>query len=79
VVVREGKLNNPRLHGRPLRHIRLPGDVLILGLRRSGEALVPRGDTVLQLGDVLMLVGRQEGVQQAIAWLVGYHTEALWL
>jgi Trk K+ transport system NAD-binding subunit len=58
VVVREGKLNNPRLHGRPLRHIRLPGDVLILGLRRSGEALVPRGDTVLQLGDVLMLVGR---------------------
>ena len=79
VIVREGVLNNPRLHGLPLRHIRLPGDVLILGLRRSGEALVPRGDTVLELGDVLMLVGRQEGVQQAIAWLVGYHTEALWL
>jgi CPA2 family monovalent cation:H+ antiporter-2 len=69
VEVREVALNNPRLDRRPLQRIRLPGDALVLGLRREGEVLVPHGNTTLRRGDVLMLVGHPDELRQAMAWL----------
>lgn len=69
VEVREVVLNNPRLDGRPLQRIRLPGDALVLGLRRRGDVLVPHGNTILRQGDVLMLVGHPDELHQAMAWL----------
>jgi Kef-type K+ transport system membrane component KefB/Trk K+ transport system NAD-binding subunit len=69
VEVREIAMHNPRFNGRRLRHIRLPGDALVLGLRRGGEILVPHGDTKLQQGDLLMLVGHQDSLQQALIQL----------
>lgn len=66
VEIREIELNNPRLHRRRLRHIHMPGDALVLGLRRDGEILVPHGDTELRQGDLLMLVGHQEALQYAM-------------
>ena len=69
VEIREGTLNNPQLEGRPLRRIKLPGDVLILGLRRGDDVLVPHGNTRLRQGDVLMLVGHPDELHQAKTWL----------
>jgi Trk K+ transport system NAD-binding subunit len=69
VEVREVELTNPRFDRRPLRQIRLPGDALILGLRRSGEILVPHGDTNLELGDLIMLVGHQDSLHKAMVRL----------
>jgi Kef-type K+ transport system membrane component KefB/Trk K+ transport system NAD-binding subunit len=69
VEVREGVFNNPRLDGLPLRRIQLPGEALVLGLRRHGDLLVPDGHTVLRQGDVLMLVGHPDALHQAMAWL----------
>ncbi len=69
VEVREGVLNNPGLDGRPLRRVQLQGDVLILGLRRGDDVLVPHGNTNLRQGDILMLVGHPDELQQAISWL----------
>ncbi len=69
VTVREAVLSNRLLDGHTLRRIRLPGGALVLGMRRQGEVLVPRGDTVAYLGDILMLVGDPEGLQRAIKWL----------
>jgi CPA2 family monovalent cation:H+ antiporter-2 len=69
VEVREVALNNPRLDRRPLQRIRLPGDALVLGLRREGEVLVPHGNTTVRQGDVLMLVGHPDELRQAMAWL----------
>jgi Trk K+ transport system NAD-binding subunit len=66
VELREVELRNPALFSRYLRHIRLPGDALVLGLRRRGEVLVPHGNTKLQRGDLVMLVGHRETLQQAI-------------
>jgi CPA2 family monovalent cation:H+ antiporter-2 len=43
--------------GRTLRQLSLPGDVLVLALRRQGDSLVPHGSTRLELGDRLTLVG----------------------
>jgi Trk K+ transport system NAD-binding subunit len=61
--------NNPRLDGLPLQRIQLPGDVLVLGLRRGDDVLVPHGDTVLRKDDVLMLVGHPDGLREALARL----------
>jgi Trk K+ transport system NAD-binding subunit len=69
VEVREGVLDNPALDGRPLRRVELPGDVLMLGLRRGGDVLVPHGETVLRQGDVLMLVGHPDDLNRAMDWL----------
>ncbi len=69
VEIREGVLNNPPLNGRLLKRIQLPGDVLILGLRRGDDLLVPHGDTKLRQGDVLMLVGHPDELHEAMTWL----------
>ena len=69
VTVREATLSNTLLHGKPLRRVEIPGEALVLGLRRRGQVLVPHGDTVLHTGDILMLVGHPEGLHQAQAWI----------
>lgn len=46
--------------GVPLRDLRLPGDVLILGITRSGQSIVPHGFTTIQLQDEITLVGEPE-------------------
>lgn len=69
VEIREIELNNPRLDRRRLRHVRLPGDALVLGLRRNGEILVPHGNTKLRQGDLLMLVGHQSALERAVIHL----------
>jgi trk system potassium uptake protein TrkA len=69
VTMIETVLTNPLLDSQPLRRIRIPGDALVIGLRRDGDVLVPHGDTVLCQDDVLMLVGHPEDLQQATAWI----------
>jgi Trk K+ transport system NAD-binding subunit len=66
VEVREVELNNARFDGRPVRQIRLPGDALILAIRRNGEVLVPHGNTRLRQGDLLMLVGHQDSLAESL-------------
>ncbi len=61
----EGVMLNRALAGRPLRRVRLPGSTLVLGLRREGEALLPHGDTILKLWDVITLVGPPEDLREA--------------
>ena len=55
--VSEVWLHNPLYDEMALRDIVLPGDVLILSIRRAGEFIVPRGNTQLEYGDHLTLVG----------------------
>jgi Kef-type K+ transport system membrane component KefB/Trk K+ transport system NAD-binding subunit len=65
--ITEVALRNPSLAGEPLRNVRIPGDALVMGLRRKKEILVPRGDTKLRLGDLVMLAGRQDSLRRAVA------------
>lgn len=51
--------------GKPLRELSLPGDVLVLAMRRNGDYLVPHGQTRLASGDLLTLVGSLEWVEPA--------------
>jgi len=41
--------------GRPVRALELPGGILLTAIHRGHETLIPRGDTVLQQGDELVL------------------------
>lgn len=57
--------------GRPLREVPLPRDVLILLVRRNGRQVIPHGDTVLQPGDAVTLVGGRRSTTEAARLLEG--------
>jgi len=63
--VMEALVCNPEFSGQPLRKLTLPGDVLVLALRREGELLVPHGNTPIHLGDRLTIVGSTDDIQKA--------------
>jgi len=52
--------------GLPLREVRLPHRSLVIGLVREGEALVPRGDTVLKGRDHVFLIGERKRMPEVI-------------
>ena len=58
--------------GRTIRQLEMPGDVLILALRRDGELMVPHGDTRLKCGDCLTLAGSDDYIASArqLFWAV---------
>jgi Trk K+ transport system NAD-binding subunit len=51
--------------GQPLRQISLPPEVLVVSIRRGGHRIVPNGDTALEYGDRLTLVGPAEKIRSA--------------
>ena len=57
-------VQNPQVVAKPLHQINLPGDLLVLALRRQGELLVPHGDTRLEESDHLTLVGSLEFIEE---------------
>ena len=62
----------PSFNDKALRDVDLPGDVLILSIRRAGEFIVPRGNTQLEHGDHLTLVGGFDHLQEARALFSGF-------
>ncbi len=73
--VSEVEVHNPLVVEKALRQIHLPGDLLVLALRRQGELLVPHGNTRLEEGDHLTLVGSLEYIEdgQRLFALDGHH------
>ena len=47
----------------PIRSLELPGGSLIVMIRRGHELVVPRGDTVLAVGDRLTIIGDAPGIE----------------
>ncbi|MDE0199628.1 MAG: monovalent cation:proton antiporter family protein [Caldilineaceae bacterium] len=65
--VSEVWVHNHDYGDKALRELMLPGDVLILSIRRDGEFIVPRGNTQLEYGDHLTLVGTFDHLHAARA------------
>lgn len=61
----EAVIRNMRFEGLPINALQLPANSMIMGIRRDGDFIVPRGDTLLRFGDVVMLVGNVEDVEEA--------------
>ena len=53
---------------RPLRSVRVPEHVLIALVRRASRTFVPRGDTRLEEGDVLVLLSTRRYESEMRAW-----------
>jgi Kef-type K+ transport system membrane component KefB/Trk K+ transport system NAD-binding subunit len=67
--ISEVSVLNPELVGRRLRDLQLPGDFLVLAIRRAGELVIPHGNSMLVFGDRLTLVGDLEEFEDVKAWL----------
>ncbi|HSO28025.1 MAG TPA: cation:proton antiporter, partial [Anaerolineales bacterium] len=61
----EVEVHNHQYVLRRLREINLPGDVLILAVRRNGELLVPHGETLIERFDHLTLAGSLDSIEEA--------------
>lgn len=55
-----------------LKQLSLPGDVLIMALRRHDEMLIPHGNTRLQIGDYITLSGTNDCIEIARKMFSGY-------
>jgi trk system potassium uptake protein TrkA len=62
VVLHEG---SPAV-GRALKDLRLPHESLIVGVVRRGEALVPRGNTVLEQRDHVLLISGRRRISEVV-------------
>ena len=62
VVLNEG---SPAV-GRALKEVNLPEGSLVVGVVRRGEALVPRGHTVLELRDHVLLISGRRRISEAV-------------
>jgi Kef-type K+ transport system membrane component KefB len=69
--VREVSVRNPDFFGRALSKVDLPGDLLIMAMRRDGQLMVPHGGTVLNAGDHLTIVGSLDCVERSREMLSG--------
>ncbi len=69
VEVGEAVVRNRRVVNLPLRRLRLPGNALILSIRRDNVVIVPHGDAVLRRGDRVALIGSPESIVEAIQLL----------
>jgi Kef-type K+ transport system membrane component KefB/Trk K+ transport system NAD-binding subunit len=73
--IAEIRLRNSGVVGRRLRSLRMPGDMLVLAIRRDGQLLIPRGDTQLAHGDRLTILGQQAELKSIREWLSGWAAE----
>ena len=68
VEIRDVPLTKSSLFGKPLRQIQFPGNALIIGIRRASEIIVPDNDTVTSVGDILLLIGSVDSLEEAEAF-----------
>ncbi|RLD23531.1 MAG: potassium transporter TrkA [Bacteroidetes bacterium] len=52
------------LHGVYLRNLRLPSDVIVLGIKRKGQMIISHGYTRLRLRDVVTIVGEEDSLEE---------------
>ncbi|MEZ4580683.1 MAG: cation:proton antiporter [Caldilineaceae bacterium] len=58
-------VTNPDVDGRLIRDLRLPTDVLVLGIKRNGHSILPSGYTHLHVLDDITLVGKPDSLEEA--------------
>ncbi|NCB51020.1 MAG: sodium:proton antiporter [Clostridia bacterium] len=57
ICIREIVLTNEESCDKPLRDIKFPSGCRVFMIMREGEELLPDGDTVMKMGDILLVAG----------------------
>ncbi len=70
--LRTMRVESTTVDGRTLRELDLPRELLLIGLEREGQRLLPRGDTRLLRGDRLTALGTQAELARLTLLLGGY-------
>ncbi len=65
VEVGEAVLGNTTFEGLPLRLLQLPGNAMIVSIRRDTATVVPHGDITLEDGDHLAMIGSHQSLTDA--------------
>ena len=55
--------------GKAIKEIPLPRECLIASVRRGGQVFIPHGETVLQAGDVLVVVAAEDAAREEVVRL----------
>lgn len=63
-LIEADALETSPMVGRPLKDVKLPAGVLIGALVRKGEVITPRGTTVVQVGDRVVVFSINESVKK---------------
>jgi len=59
-------LYGSRYLGRPLKELHLPGDCLILSIKRDWEFFIPSGNTILKKEDTVTILRSEEFVAELV-------------
>jgi len=62
VLLQARPADSAEIYGRPLESIERPADWILTGIHRTSGTVIPRGDTVLQAGDLLYAIGPTETI-----------------
>lgn len=57
-------IHNPQYLNQPLKEVEFPSDLLVVAVRKEGELIIPRGDTVLIAGDYVSVLGSKNCVDE---------------
>jgi len=63
--IMEVRVSNRKVIGKAIKDITLPKDSLIVMVRRGDESLIAHGDTTLEEGDHVTIVGKMDAVREA--------------
>ena len=61
--------NNLNVTGIPLRKLELPPNVLVVGILRGGEMIIPHGESTLEYLDNVFFLGAKESIDKVETWL----------
>ncbi|QSO50936.1 cation:proton antiporter [Alicyclobacillus curvatus] len=64
--IQEVRLTSHALHGLRLMDIRFPGNLLVMSILRDGTQIVPHGQTELNVGDTVIVVGQREDISDFV-------------
>jgi Kef-type K+ transport system membrane component KefB len=64
-AIQEVTVKSPTISGKALSDIRLPGNSLILFVKRGGDTIIPHGKTRLYQDDIIAVCGDLESVSRA--------------
>ncbi len=57
-------LEDSAIVGKPLRKLKFPKDAIMCAVMRNGEMLIPRGDTVVQAGERVVVFALPQAIQK---------------